>query len=646
MNLDLVYAKTREGEEAVHQRTRLVQRNLRTVLIVIDGKTPVGELVEKVGSKEVLFFALEQLERDGFIRPLSVAASPSLTDAGSMENYLEPATDESFPTVKVTPVSNSPFDAPATASANPFAPPPVTASVRPATAPPMDGVSISPFSVAAPAGNPFQAPPAAATPNPFQAPPAAPAANPFQAPSSGSPFGASSAGGSSPFGSPPKAKSAETKGPAEPEEDVVQEPELVTSVSHRSAFLNAKRVAIGGGFVLVLLLGTALFYPYGKYRTQIEAGLSEMTGQTVKITDVEMRFSPMPSLVVSQLSIGAGGDAGTITVEEVRAAPSLGYMLGGKRSFSKLTLRGAKVPMGQLGVVAASLSGAGRSRAFEVSRIDINGMTMSLRDIAFQNYYGHAELSSAGELKQMELRSQDGTMTVRVGPGATEKDPTQVVIEGQGWKSAEGSKFVFDSIAVGGQLSGSRFTADKIEGRIFGGVVQGQLQIDWSAGMMLSGDVNVDYMSAPQLLTALDSGSITVDGQTSARVRFRATGDSWSGISGKVPFEGSFLSKNGAVNGIDLVEAVRRGSKLATRGGATRYEQVIGKYRWDGTNLQLSEIDLTSGAMRATGSMGVLKGSQVSGSFSVLLQSSAASMRTPVALVGTLKDPQLFGGRN
>jgi len=299
-----------------------------------------------------------------------------------------------------------------------------------------------------------------------------------------------------------------------------------------------------------------------------------------------------------------------------------------------------------LGVVASSLSGAGRSRAFAVSKIDINGITMSMRDIAFQNYFGQAELSSSGDLAQMELRSQDGTMTIRVGPGANEKDPTQVVIEGLGWKSSEGSKFLFDSLTIGGQLSGSRFVADKIEGRIFGGVVQGQLQIDWSAGMMLSGDVNVDYMSSPQLLAALDSGSITVDGQTSARVRFRASGDSWSGISGRVPLEGSFLSKNGAVNGIDLVEAVRRGSKLATRGGATRYEQVVGKYRWDGSNLQLSEIDLTSGAMRATGSVGVLKGGQISGAFSVLLQSSAAAMRTPVAMVGTLKDPQLFGGRN
>ena len=164
--------------------------------------------------------------------------------------------------------------------------------------------------------------------------------------------------------------------------------------------------------------------------------------------------------------------------------------------------------------------------------------------------------------------------------------------------------------------------------------------------MLVAGDVSVDYMSAPQLATALGSGSITVDGQASARIRFRASGESWSAISGKVPFEGSFLAKTGVINGLDFVEAVRRGSKLATRGGATRYENIAGKFRWDGAALQLSEIDLSSGVVRASGSVAVVKGGQLTGSMAVVLHGSATTVRTPVAIVGTLKDPQLFGGRN
>lgn len=635
MNLDIVYAKTRDGEEAVNQRTRLVQRNLRTVLIVIDGKSTIGELIEKVGSEEVLFGALEQLERDGFIRSLSGGASGAAAAADSasdsMDNYLEPATDETFPSLPLDAASKSPFSPPP-ASANPFVPAPVTVSAKPAAAA-LDAVSISPFSVSAP----VTPTPAKNTPSPF----AAPAANPFAAPAavaSGSPFGA-------PAPAPEKTVADRL---AEPE-PVEEEPELAPETKSFRLPINLltlKRVLIGGGALVMALLLIVLFYPYDSYRPRIEAALSAMAGQPVLVASVGASFSPAPTLVLSQVSIGMGADGGGVSIAEVRAVPSIFSLLGARKSFSRVTLKGAQVPMAQLGLVASSLSAAGKSQSFSVSRVEVDQMTLTVRDIAFQDYSGRADLSSEGGLKQMELHNKDESMTVLVGPGATEKDPTQVTIQGLGWKSAEASPFVFDSLAIQGELTGTRFSAQKIEGRIFGGVIQGQLQLDWSSGVLVSGDVNIDYMTAPQLAKALDTGSITVEGQASARIRFRAAGESWNAIAGKIPLEGSFLAKSGVINGIDLVEAVRRGSKLATRGGATRYEQLVGKFRWDGSTLQLSDIDLSSGVMRSTGSLGVVKGGQINGSMSVLLESTAASMRTPVSIIGTLKDPQLFGGRS
>ena len=50
MNSSLVYAKTPIGDEAVRQSTRVVQRNLRMVLVQIDGKLTVGELGDKIGN--------------------------------------------------------------------------------------------------------------------------------------------------------------------------------------------------------------------------------------------------------------------------------------------------------------------------------------------------------------------------------------------------------------------------------------------------------------------------------------------------------------------------------------------------------------------------------------------------------------------
>lgn len=631
MNQDLVFAKTREGEEAVHQRTRLVQRNLRTVLILIDGKSTVGELVSKAGSGDVLMAALEQLERDGFIRLVSgEAGSKAKGDADPMANYLEPATDESFPSIAVSATPKAPFSAPIGApSVNPFAPPAVAAAPRDgASSAPIDAVSVSPFSIASPVK-----------------PAAAPSANPFQN-STANPFSSPTSAPSSPFGAPAPKPVSTPKVVAPPPEPPAPVASPITSFKRRVRLLSGKRVAIG---VVVLVLAgaaTAVFYPYDSYRPRIEASLSALAGQPVQIASVSASFLPSPALVLSQVAIGTGSTGGAVTIAEVRAVPGLTSLFSKEKSFSRVTLKGTQVPMAQLGLVASGLSAAGQSTVFSVGRLDIEQMTLALRDISFQDYSGRAELAPNGELRQMTLHSKDKTMSIQVGPGATDKSPTQVLVQGQGWKSGEGSPFVFDSLSIAGSLAGTRFVAEKIEGRIFGGVIQGQLALDWGGGIQLAGDVNVDYMNAPQLAAALGSGTIGVEGQASARVRFRASGESWNAISGKVPLEGSFITKTGVINGLDFVEAVRRGNKLATRGGATRYEQMVGKFRWDGDTLQMSDIDLTSGVVRATGALRVAKSGALSGSVSVLLQSSAASMRTPVAIVGTVKDPQLFGGRN
>lgn len=69
MDSNLVYAKTPTGDEAVRQSTRVVQRNLRMVLVQVDGKMSVEELTAKIGNPRLVQSALRELEEGGFIAP-------------------------------------------------------------------------------------------------------------------------------------------------------------------------------------------------------------------------------------------------------------------------------------------------------------------------------------------------------------------------------------------------------------------------------------------------------------------------------------------------------------------------------------------------------------------------------------------------
>jgi len=75
MDSNLVYAKTPTGDEAVRQSTRVVQRNLRMVLVQVDGKMTVEELTAKIGNPRLVLSALRELEEGGYIAPSAVAMS-------------------------------------------------------------------------------------------------------------------------------------------------------------------------------------------------------------------------------------------------------------------------------------------------------------------------------------------------------------------------------------------------------------------------------------------------------------------------------------------------------------------------------------------------------------------------------------------
>lgn len=75
MNPKLVFAKTPTGDEAVRQSTRVVQRNLRMVLVQVDGKLSVEELAAKIGDARLVDNALRELEEGGFIAPALEAMS-------------------------------------------------------------------------------------------------------------------------------------------------------------------------------------------------------------------------------------------------------------------------------------------------------------------------------------------------------------------------------------------------------------------------------------------------------------------------------------------------------------------------------------------------------------------------------------------
>ncbi|GHT95526.1 hypothetical protein AGMMS49545_18640 [Betaproteobacteria bacterium] len=67
MNRNDIYKKTPAGEDAMFHRAKVDARQQRMILVLIDGKTSVGEMSEKVGDSALTESAIAELSAGGFI---------------------------------------------------------------------------------------------------------------------------------------------------------------------------------------------------------------------------------------------------------------------------------------------------------------------------------------------------------------------------------------------------------------------------------------------------------------------------------------------------------------------------------------------------------------------------------------------------
>lgn len=77
MNLQAVLSKTAKGAEEIETRKYKLEQRLRTLLIVVNGKSTAGELLEKFAQMGDLTPRLEKLIADGFVAEAVRAAVSS-----------------------------------------------------------------------------------------------------------------------------------------------------------------------------------------------------------------------------------------------------------------------------------------------------------------------------------------------------------------------------------------------------------------------------------------------------------------------------------------------------------------------------------------------------------------------------------------
>jgi len=581
MDTNLIYEKTAAGEEAMRQRTRLVQRHLRMVLILVDGRTSVGDLGEKVGNEQLVETALGELEKDGFIVP--VLEQPSVWDKGTAVVQ------------KVKEVALGQLSA--------FGGNSRQEEVQVAPAPPETAVP-----VASTAETVLQATAANADKPPTVAWLAGWSAQ------------AETTGEDSKALRPKKVAAGEETG--------------IRPIRRggRAPLGALGKTLWGVCGALGLAVTALLLYPYDNHRPEVEAVLTRMLQQPVKAARLHATFLPHPGLVLEGVHVGQGEG---IAIASVRFLPQLGHW----RTLKQVEVRGVSLPLPVLASVPEWIQGA-RTASVAFPTIELGEITLQLGGQSLGPLAGALVPEGAAMPLRLSLHDEARTLSLDLiqAPGGM-----QLSLEGQGWEPVKDSLLRFDSLNAQGLLTRDGLRLSSIDSRTLEGQVSGSLSLNWNGGVRLETDLALKHLSLARL-NQLFLGGAKGEGQVDASLHLSGRSADWSRALTLAQGEGSFVVNRGLLP-VDLAEAVRRASSEPLRGGETRFEQLGGKVRLDLQGKRFSDLQLSAGLLRATGAATVATDGSLGGSLDVQVGGKGNVLRMPLTLGGTLAAPVLRGGR-
>lgn len=553
----LIYAKTPIGDEAVRQRTRVVQRNLRMVLVQVDGKMSVEDLASKIGNPRLVETALRELEEGGYIAPTIEAVS---VWEESKRAAREQAQQQ------------------ATAATSEFS------SFGPKTSgfPDVD--------------------------------------KPLSAASNFSSFGK------------PILPANGLHGEQSIRPDVIRAGSVDAELVSETASIRLGRlIFLGGAAILVLFLAATLFFPYERFKPEIEATATRLMNAPVAIDEIGLSLFPGPYLKLRGVRIGSPVDS---TIDEVRIASLFSMLVGKTQRISRMEISGAELAGNRL--VAMPMFGGGDAGGDQMAfgEIGIERLQVSAgTGLAMRDLHGEIKFRDDGSLEKARFETADRGLLVEAQPGAQE---IILSIEGRAWQPP-GMPISFSALQAKGSLIKNRLLIQNIDTVSFGGVLRGNWLLDWGSGLAMTGDGELLRLDSSKLSAAF-APALKIEGEMSGEVRLRATGSDWNSLWANAEVTLNSEISRGLLLGADLGEAVRRGGVSEVRAGSTKFDRLQSTLIVSPRQIVARNIKMDAGMMTATGQFIANRNGQVEGLMAVTMQTSVSSVRLPIRIYGYLPD--------
>jgi uncharacterized protein involved in outer membrane biogenesis len=381
--------------------------------------------------------------------------------------------------------------------------------------------------------------------------------------------------------------------------------------------------------IVATLVATALFYPYEKFKPDLEAAASQLVDAPVRIGGVAIALFPSPHLKLTGVELGSPVD-GKIT--EIKVSSPISMLGGAPHRISRIDVSGASLPASRLVSLPMFRGKPFSDGSIQVSRIHVEQVQISLGEhLALRGIYGTLEFRPDGKIEKAIFETADRSLLVETIPSAT---GIGLNIEGRAWKPA-GSSIVFASLQAKGLLQKEKLFVENIDTTFLGGLLRGNWLLDWSNGLSMAGDGSLIRLDCRKVSEEF-APSLKIEGDMTGTVRLRSVGRDWETLWRNAEAMLTTEITRGVLYGVDLGEAARRAGGSEVQAGNTKFDRLRSTISITPKQVVGREVRMDAGMVTANGHFVGERTGHVDGSMVVTLQTSVSSQRAAVHVFGVL----------
>ena len=390
-------------------------------------------------------------------------------------------------------------------------------------------------------------------------------------------------------------------------------------------------VGIAVGLFVVALLAVFLvpmLLPTRDYAAQLEKILSDKLQQPVHIGQLSARILPTPRIDLDEIYIG---EIKQIKAQQAQLSFGFGALFDEVKRIDRVELQGAELNGSGLLDVPAWLQKLSADAKYPITRIVFNLAKLNGDAVQFSDLEGEVNFSPAGQFSNAALRANSGRFVLDIN--ATPERKLEATFNLRDSALPLLPNWNFEDLSAKGELTRDGFVVDDFDGRIAGGILQGNARLDWKTGWSAQGSMtakSVDMVNLSKLL----------EGDMDGVARFKMQADTLAKLPDTAVMEGSIVAKKGVISGVDIVETARLRSKDNLPGGRTHFDEINSIFSYGSNAYHFKSMKIVNSVLNSTANIDIVK-QQLSGRVSAHLSIQEGMGTVDLQVGGATSNPSL-----